>query len=329
MVRRKYGGAADLSSPEVQAQLQLMVDAATEMAGGVKRSAYEGKESEPELAVGSPGAEPARKRGRILKEGLTTLLTKIESDTNATTDAAEQAVLYGLSTAYSVGKSVGRYSFPTVTGSLLLHPTALGYVMDLARFVARNIPNPSWTQIVSAYGSTMYSAGEATLSAASFATSPQGVLLIGGILLSTAAKGKGQTIPAYLMDVGQATGAAALAKATGVAEDIKTELTRVSNISPAETLNAEIKARLDQKDTRRAIAESLNRFTEKRLAERQATPTVPFAPGPPVTYESVTGPAMAQVRGSYDAITNIPPKKGGRRKTKKRGSKKGRNTRRR
>lgn len=335
MVRHKYGGADDMSSPEVEEQLELMADAANEMMGGVrvqKRSSrYVESEGEPEpepepvvgnngMRVDTDGAAPARaynpfdivpipapappaaaptpKRARIVRAGVAALLKKIEGDASATTDAAEQIVVDGLGTAY---KRSGTAITGIITTALALNPKPIVAVMNIARAIVRNVPTTSWSTLLSNYSTVIPSAVGVVYDAASFATTPQGALLVGSILLNAAARQAKKPVFTYVKDLGKAA-------APKVIEDIQKELTRVSNISPAAALNSEIKTRLADRETKQAIAASLNQFTKAKLAEGRV-PTVPFAPVAPVKYESMSS-------------------SGGRRKTKKRGGKKRKSTRR-
>jgi len=350
MVRRKYGGVDDSSSPEVEEQLDLMAEAANEMAGGApkRKSRFEEAEPEPEpvvenngdqgMRVDTDGAAPARaynpfdnvptpaapapsvapapKRARIVRAGITSLLKKIEGDANATTDAAEQIVVDGLGIAY---KNSGKAALSMITTGLALNPKLIVVVMNIARSVVRNIPTSSWSTLLSNYSSVIPTAVGATYDAASFATTPQGALLVGSILLNAAARQAKKPVFTYVKGLASAT-------APKVIEDIKGELTRVANISPAVALNADIRTRLANREIQKDVALYLNQFAKAKLAEGRV-PTVPFAPVAPVKYESVTGPTRAQITGPYEVFPP-PPKKGSRRKTKKRVTKKRKTTRR-
>lgn len=326
MGKRKNGGAS-LRDPEVDALLGEMVSIAETQAGGAPKRPYVAISEQSGSPVPEDDVVPSAAKVQklepsksVLKTGMSTLLEKIQSDAQATRDQSEQAVVDGLSFAYD--KVKGTLAPTAIASALVLNPTPIGYVMSLAKVVMNNIPSLSWETVVANYGSTLTAAGETAMSAASMAGTPQGVLLIGGILLGAAANGAGKSIPEYLKDVGTGVGRGTVDKAKSVVADIKKEFDRVVGESPATQLNAEVKKRMSEREREIAVAAYLDIAKAKDAAEAKKV-------------EEEAASALTALMDDEPApAASAPATKqkadgGRRRKTKKRSTKKRRVTRRR
>jgi hypothetical protein len=284
MVRRKGGAEEGMDA----ALNEMVILAETQSAGALKRPLEEPTPPPPSQrlrvdndgAIGTMGYNPfdvvpapasaaLTPKQTVLKSGLTKLLEKIKTDGQAVRDISEQVIVDGLGFAYD---KVTRKLIPaSMVSTLVMYPAPISWVMKTAQIIAKNIPSPTWVQLATRYGSVMSTAGETALTAASFATTPKGVVMIGGILLSAAAAGAGKSVPEYVGSIGGLVGEAAKAKTKAVIGDIKKELDKHVTRSLASELNADIKKQLaDQKiamDAVLDIAKAADEAEAKRVAE--------------------------------------------------------------
>ncbi len=287
MVRHKRGGADEaFTDPAVDAALDGMVQAAVASSSkGGARPRRPSMAAQPSLPPASdaaavvppppPPAPPAPPS--VFKKGLTTLLKDIDADVKQKRDKTEQLLVDGLAMSYRAGKAAVGVGAMGLLGQAA--PPAVRIIMRMGKTVLDNLPAQTWSGVYETWKDAFSGVGDVAQSAASFATTPNGALMMGGLLVSIAARGAGKSVPEYLKDIGSAAVGSVGEKVKAVVGNIKTELDRVATKNPAADLNAEVKARLKEKETKEAMDAYLALAAEK--AEREAAEALLALPAAP------------------------------------------------
>jgi hypothetical protein len=279
MARRKRGGADEaFADPAVDSVLDEMVEVAiaAPVSGGVKarRPSVVFQSRSTPLAVSNesgtaivPAAAPAvPQEPSILKKGLAGLMKDVGADVKGKWNSTEQLLVDGIGLAYKgVKVTLGTAATATATATAVrVAPPAITFVMGLGRTLIDNLPTQSLNDIYETWKEPFIAAGSTAMSAGAFAATPGGALMLGGLLLGAAARGAGKSIPEYLKDIG----VGGVEKISSVVTNLKTELDKAAIKNPAAELNAEVKARLREKETKDAVDEYLTMAAER--AEREA-----------------------------------------------------------
>jgi len=284
MVRHKRGGADEaFADPAVDAALDGMVDAAlaSSSKGGARgrRPSVAFQSSSQPLVPSDSGDSPAPApvvaapavapvvvaEPGVLKKGLTNLMKDISADVKNKVDSTSQMLVDGLAVTYRAAKVVAGVGAMGLIGKAA--PPTIEVVMGMGRTLIEHLPRQSWNDIYETWKGPFAEAGSTASSAAEFATTPGGALMLGGLLIGAAARGAGKSVPEYLKDISVTTAGTVGEKVKAVIGNIKTELDRVATKSPAADLNAEVKARLQKKATQEAADAYLAMAEEKAAAE--------------------------------------------------------------
>ena len=274
MVKRNRGGADEPIPDDI---LRAMVDTALAMPtkGGAKGRrpsvVFQSKSTPIATADESataivPAAAPVvatapappvvPQEPGVFMKGLSNLMKDIGSDVKGKREYTEQLLVDGMGLAYK-GTKVALGTAATALAVRAAPPT-ITLVMGLGKAILDKLPTQSWNDIYETWKDPFIAAGSTATSAAEFATTPGAVLMIAGVVISTAAHGAGKSVPVYLKDIGT-TGVATLVQniKAGVAAAVK---------NPAAELNAEVKARLKEKETKEAADAYLEMAKQKEAA---------------------------------------------------------------